>query len=150
MLFLASWLRIGWDVFRGRGLESDWWEEACLIQFFTLTCTARSFRLRTWMNVVNNGVMCLTCLRLLKFCRRDRADYVFEHRENEDSSFSLSSVCLFQCDSSTETQQTVTIMCQTVSNTNSVAFTLGMHDISATISVSADKCPFFLLSVSAW
>ncbi len=26
---------------------------------------------------------------------------------------------------------------------------LGMHDISATISVSADKCPFFLLSVSA-
>ncbi len=62
---------------------------------------------------------------------------------NEDSSFSLSSVCLFQCDSSTETQQTVTSMCQTVSNTNSVAFTLGMHDISVTISVSADKCPFF-------
>ncbi len=26
---------------------------------------------------------------------------------------------------------------------------LGMHDISATISVSADKCPFFLLSLSA-
>uniref|UniRef100_A0A672MBU9 DNA polymerase delta subunit 3 n=1 Tax=Sinocyclocheilus grahami TaxID=75366 RepID=A0A672MBU9_SINGR len=31
----------------------------------------------------------------------------------------------------------------------SIPFYLGMHDISATISVSADKCSFFLLSVSA-
>ncbi len=55
---LASGLRIGWDVFRGRGLESDWWEEACLIQFLYPNMHSQIVRLRTWMNVVNNGVMC--------------------------------------------------------------------------------------------
>lgn len=92
------WLWTGWDVFAWRGLENDWWDEACLIQFCTLT-------LRTWVNVVNGvvlfGWICLTCTACLSASewtsaevlpeslteteslseRRMRADYVFDHRE---------------------------------------------------------------------